>query len=99
MGGLAEVQGEELRDDGSLLGRRRNHRLAAAVHRYGAVSRKGLEERFFTLAFSGLVYPQIWEDPVVDLEAMALKPGVCLQPPRRMSLCWTCACPSPTGLN
>ena len=54
---------------------RRNHRLAEAVHRYGAASRKGLEERFFTWAFSGLVYPQIWEDPVVDLEAMDLKPG------------------------
>jgi len=54
---------------------RRNHRLAEAVHRYGAASRKGLEERFFTWAFSGLVYPQIWEDPAVDLEAMALKPG------------------------
>ena len=53
----------------------RNRRLAEAVHRYGAVSRKGLEERFFTLVFSGLVYPQIWEDPVVDLDAMALKPG------------------------
>jgi S-adenosylmethionine-diacylglycerol 3-amino-3-carboxypropyl transferase len=66
----AHVQGEEALD-----GRRRNHRLAEAVHRYGAASRKGLEERFFTFAFSGLVYPQIWEDPVVDLEAMALKPG------------------------
>ena len=66
----AHVQGEE-----ALHGRGRNHRLAEAVHRYGAASRKGLEERFFTLAFSGLVYPQIWEDPVVDIEAMALKPG------------------------
>lgn len=71
MSGAAEahVQGE------GTFPRRRNHRLAAAVHRYGAVSRKGLEERFFTWVFSGLVYPQIWEDPVVDLEAMALKPG------------------------
>ncbi len=71
MGGAAEahVQGE------GELNRGRNHRLAEAVHRYGAASRKGLEERFFTWAFSGLVYPQIWEDPVVDLEAMALKPG------------------------
>lgn len=65
----AQVQGE-----GTFQGRR-NHRLAAAVHRYGAASRKGLEERFFTWAFSGLVYPQIWEDPVIDLQAMALKPG------------------------
>ncbi len=72
MGGLAEAQ---VQAEGTLDGGRRNRRLAEAVHRYGAVSRKGLEERFFTLAFSGLVYPQIWEDPVVDLEAMALKPG------------------------
>ncbi|MCC7252268.1 DUF3419 family protein [Hyphomicrobium sp.] len=71
MGGAVEAhaQGE------GVLNRRRNHRLTEAVHRYGAASRKGLEERFFTFAFSGLVYPQIWEDPVVDLEAMALKPG------------------------
>lgn len=71
MSGAAEahVQGEGAFDKG------RNRRLAEAVHRYGAASRKGLEERFFTWAFSGLVYPQIWEDPVVDLEAMALKPG------------------------
>lgn len=34
----------------------------------------GLLERLFTLAFSGLVYPQIWEDPAVDLEAMELAP-------------------------
>ena len=72
MGGLAEAQ---VQAEGTVDGGRRNRRLAEAVHRYGAVSRKGLEERFFTLAFSGLVYPQIWEDPVVDLEAMALKPG------------------------
>ena len=26
----------------------------------------------FTLAFSGLVYPQIWEDPAVDLAAMEI---------------------------
>jgi S-adenosylmethionine-diacylglycerol 3-amino-3-carboxypropyl transferase len=71
MGGAVEAH---VQDEGGLSGRR-NHRLAEAVHRYGAASRKGLEERFFTLAFSGLVYPQIWEDPVVDLEAMALKPG------------------------
>ncbi len=35
----------------------------------------GIEERLFTFAFSGLVYPQIWEDPVVDLEALDLKHG------------------------
>lgn len=52
-----------------------NHRLRTAVHRHKAVSRQGLQERLFTLVFSGLVYPQIWEDPVIDLEAMQLKQG------------------------
>jgi S-adenosylmethionine-diacylglycerol 3-amino-3-carboxypropyl transferase len=32
-------------------------------------------ERLFTLAFSGLVYPQIWEDPEVDMAALELAPG------------------------
>jgi len=31
-------------------------------------------ERMFTFAFKGLVYPQIWEDPDVDLEALRLRP-------------------------
>ena len=32
-------------------------------------------ERLFAFVFDGLVYPQIWEDPVVDLDAMAIEPG------------------------
>src|SRR5690606_24709955 len=32
-------------------------------------------ERLFALLFSGLVYPQIWEDPDVDMEAMRLGEG------------------------
>ena len=51
-----------------------NARLKAAVHQYKAASRAGLLERMFTAVFSGLVYPQIWEDPVIDLEALALTP-------------------------
>jgi S-adenosylmethionine-diacylglycerol 3-amino-3-carboxypropyl transferase len=35
----------------------------------------GLTERIFAKAFSGLVYPMIWEDPVADMEAMGLKAG------------------------
>ncbi|MEI9885300.1 MAG: DUF3419 family protein [Rhizomicrobium sp.] len=31
-------------------------------------------ERLFTLIFQGFVYNQIWEDPVVDLAALDLKP-------------------------
>jgi S-adenosylmethionine-diacylglycerol 3-amino-3-carboxypropyl transferase len=55
---------------------RATHRgLGAAVHRHGALSRRGLQERIFTLAFRSLVYPQIWEDPVVDMEALRLGPG------------------------
>jgi len=57
------------------LRRRRNQHLRQAVHRHKPVTRQGIQERLFTLAFSGLVYPQIWEDPVVDLEALELKAG------------------------
>jgi len=46
--------------------------LNTAVHRHKAFSRRGLQERMFTLAFRQLVYPQIWEDPVVDLAALQL---------------------------
>lgn len=49
--------------------------LGEAVHRSRALSRAGVLERLFTLAFSGLVYPQIWEDPVVDMEALSLQPS------------------------
>jgi S-adenosylmethionine-diacylglycerol 3-amino-3-carboxypropyl transferase len=50
-------------------------RLKQAVHRHKALSRDGLQERLFTFVFSGLVYPQIWEDPVVDLDALRLRDG------------------------
>ena len=54
--------------------RRSAEKLRDAVHRSGQWSRAGLLERLFTLLFSGLVYPQIWEDPVVDLAALELGP-------------------------
>ena len=50
-------------------------RLKKAVHRHKPISGRGLQERLFTLAFSGLVYPQIWEDPIVDMEALDLRAG------------------------
>src|SRR5262245_43944570 len=53
--------------------RNRNERLRQAVHRHKLISKQGIQERLFTLAFSGLVYSQIWEDPLVDLEALSLK--------------------------
>jgi S-adenosylmethionine-diacylglycerol 3-amino-3-carboxypropyl transferase len=49
--------------------------LDKAVHRSFALSASGLRERLFTAMFQGLVYPQIWEDPVVDMEALAIQPG------------------------
>ena len=52
----------------------RNHAVRAAVHRHGRWSAQGIAERAFTFAFRGLVYPQIWEDPEADLEALALTP-------------------------
>jgi len=53
----------------------KNARLKQAVLRHKATSRAGISERVFTAMFSGLVYPQIWEDPVIDMEAMKLQPG------------------------
>src|ERR1700722_7781615 len=49
--------------------------LKAAVHRSKPLSRAGVLERLFTLAFKRLVYPQIWEDPVVDMKALDIGPG------------------------
>lgn len=46
--------------------------VAAAVKQAKPLSRAGLSERAFSLAFSGLVYPQIWEDPDVDIEALQI---------------------------
>lgn len=56
-------------------GFRNNRKLKDALLRHRALSREGLSERLFGLLFSGLVYPQIWEDPDLDMEAMELKPG------------------------
>jgi S-adenosylmethionine-diacylglycerol 3-amino-3-carboxypropyl transferase len=48
--------------------------LSVAVHHNAGLSKTGLLERLFTIAFRGLVYPQIWEDPEVDMQALALRP-------------------------
>ena len=57
------------------LGSSRNREIKKAVFQHRVLSREGLSERLFALLFSGLVYPQIWEDPEVDIEAMRLAPG------------------------
>lgn len=49
-------------------------RLHQAVRHSRALSREGLLEHLFAWAFKGLVYPQIWEDPEIDMEALALTP-------------------------
>jgi S-adenosylmethionine-diacylglycerol 3-amino-3-carboxypropyl transferase len=46
--------------------------LSEAVHQNKSFSKAGVLERLFTLAFAGLVYPQIWEDPAIDMEALDL---------------------------
>ncbi len=46
--------------------------VGAAVNRSGLFTLEGLRERTFTFWFSRLVYPQIWEDPVVDMAALEL---------------------------
>ena len=48
--------------------------LGAAVNQNKRLSREGLLERTFARLFHGLVYAQIWEDPVVDMKALQLGP-------------------------
>jgi S-adenosylmethionine-diacylglycerol 3-amino-3-carboxypropyl transferase len=48
--------------------------VKSAVLRNRFLSVDGFLERVFSLAFRGLVYPQIWEDPAVDLRAMEIEP-------------------------
>ena len=51
-----------------------NALLERAAHQRPAATPGGALERLFTLMFQGFVYNQIWEDPGVDLDALALKP-------------------------
>ncbi len=48
--------------------------VKSAVLRSRFLSVDGFLERVFSFAFRGLVYPQIWEDPAVDLAAMEIEP-------------------------
>jgi S-adenosylmethionine-diacylglycerol 3-amino-3-carboxypropyl transferase len=45
----------------------------AVIRKDAKVSDK-LLDKAFALAFKGLVYAQIWEDPVVDMEGLAIQP-------------------------
>jgi S-adenosylmethionine:diacylglycerol 3-amino-3-carboxypropyl transferase len=44
----------------------------AVVHDFKPTSKRGFLERLFAFAFRGFVYPQIWEDPEVDLPALKI---------------------------
>jgi S-adenosylmethionine-diacylglycerol 3-amino-3-carboxypropyl transferase len=48
--------------------------ISRAVHNSSILSRKGLLDRLFSAWFNRLVYPQIWEDPEVDIQALELDP-------------------------
>ena len=49
--------------------------LGKAVQQNKALSVTGMLERMFAHTFTGLVYAQIWEDPVVDMDALAITPA------------------------
>jgi S-adenosylmethionine-diacylglycerol 3-amino-3-carboxypropyl transferase len=46
--------------------------IAAAVNARSITSSRGILDRLFNLSFGRFVYNQIWEDPVVDAEALRL---------------------------
>ncbi|MEL6238616.1 MAG: DUF3419 family protein [Pseudomonadota bacterium] len=48
--------------------------IADAVVRKDVKTKDKLLDKAFALAFNGLVYAQIWEDPVVDMEGLAIHP-------------------------
>lgn len=49
--------------------------IRAAVRQTRGLTATGALEAAFARMFEGLVYPQIWEDPVADMAALALAPG------------------------
>lgn len=49
-------------------------KITQAVVRNEAESKEKLLDRAFAMAFKGLVYAQIWEDPVVDMAALEVQP-------------------------
>lgn len=53
---------------------KRGRAIDRAVINHEGLTKEGLLERAFAFAFRGLVYAQIWEDPVVDMEALAIGP-------------------------
>ncbi|MCC0029956.1 MAG: DUF3419 family protein [Brucellaceae bacterium] len=64
---MAEAVRRRAKNDPTLI------RKAALQNRL--LSKNGLSERLFAHVFKGLVYPQIWEDPDVDMAALRIAPG------------------------
>lgn len=52
--------------------------IETAARSHPRTSRRGLMESLFAQLFTSFVYPQIWEDPRVDLEALDLAPGAAI---------------------
>ncbi len=52
-----------------------NTLVRSAALQAAASTRRGVLERVFARMFEGLVYAQIWEDPDVDTEALAIGPA------------------------
>ncbi len=48
--------------------------LRDAVHQHAPTSIMGIQQRMFSFWFNSFIYNQIWEDPVVDMQALALTP-------------------------
>lgn len=53
---------------------KRAHLIKKALAPRQLFNSKAMLDHLFAQMFSGLVYPQIWEDPLVDMEAMAIEP-------------------------
>ncbi|WP_068113575.1 DUF3419 family protein [Tropicimonas marinistellae] len=74
-----------------------SNQIHAAVNRNVAASWDGLMERGFGRLFRGLVYAQIWEDPVVDMRALQLGPAdnlVCIASGGCNMMSYLCAGPA-----
>ncbi len=70
--------------------------LDAAILQNGDTA-TGWLERLFSRLFLGLVYPQIWEDPVVDMDALEIAPDdnlVCIASGSCNLLCYLTAGPA-----
>lgn len=48
--------------------------LRNAIHQHAPTTLMGVQQRLFSLWFNSFIYNQIWEDPAVDLQALALTP-------------------------